>query len=215
MHLAEPWGEVAGDDRAREGRAGEGGTGEGCSEKSRSGAEHGRGGVCADRGGFDSGGGSSMARESEVPEVRWRRGQGGAERCCEAQGVGLGLQGAQAVRGGGEGKLPSAVAEAMRGSIGISASVGRFEGTPHGTLGRETDLDRRLEAALRQGDHAAAQRLNDALMRREHMRRQRQAEWHVQLAASLEEQDLMRHKKRQRLNWGMDVMRKSERKGNM
>ncbi|CAI5468398.1 unnamed protein product [Closterium sp. Yama58-4] len=60
------------------------------------------------------------------------------------------------------------------------------EGTPHGTLGRETELDRRLEAALRAGDHAAAQRLNDALMRRESVRQQRQAEWHMQLAASLQ-----------------------------
>ncbi|CAI6011755.1 unnamed protein product [Closterium sp. NIES-65] len=78
-----------------------------------------------------------------------------------------------------------------------------------------TELDRRLEAALRSGDHTAALRVNEAIIRRESARRQRQAEWHMQLAASLQEQESARRKKRQRLNWGMDVLRKSEGKGNI
>ncbi|CAI5956020.1 unnamed protein product [Closterium sp. NIES-64] len=79
----------------------------------------------------------------------------------------------------------------------------------------QTELDRRLEAALRSGDHTAALRVNEAIIRRESARRQRQAEWHMQLAASLQEQESARRKKRQRLNWGMDVLRKSEGKGNI
>ncbi|CAI5485496.1 unnamed protein product [Closterium sp. Naga37s-1] len=50
----------------------------------------------------------------------------------------------------------------------------------------KTELDRRLEAALRAGDHAAAQQVNEAIMRRESVRRQRQAEWQMQLATSLQ-----------------------------
>ncbi|CAI6003458.1 unnamed protein product [Closterium sp. NIES-65] len=166
IQLAQPCGEAG-----AEGRGGEGREGEGYRGRSGSDAQPGRQGVCAEPGGVGRAGFGNTVPAREEAELRCGSG---AERCNEAQRVGLRLQGEHA-----------------------------------------TELDRRLEAALRSGDHTAALRVNEAIIRRESARRQRQAEWHMQLAASLQEQESARRKKRQRLNWGMDVLRKSEGKGNM
>ncbi|CAI5930864.1 unnamed protein product [Closterium sp. NIES-65] len=166
IQLAQPCGEAG-----AEGRGGEGREGEGYRGRSGSDAQPGRQGVCAEPGGVGRAGFGNTVPAREEAELRCGSG---AERCNEAQRVGLRLQGEHA-----------------------------------------TELDRRLEAALRSGDHTAALRVNEAIIRRESARRQRQAEWHMQLAASLQEQESARRKKRQRLNWGMDVLRKSEGKGNI
>ncbi|CAI7734364.1 unnamed protein product [Closterium sp. NIES-54] len=224
----------AGEGRAGDGRAGEGRAGEGCRGRSGTDAQPGRQGVCAGPGGVGTAGVGDTVPAREDAEVRCGRVQEirGAQRCSEAQMVGFCLRGEDAVRGGGVGGRPLVVAvpvtsrqstgrtntsTRMEMSVGMSMqmSMGRFQGTPHGTLGRETELDCRLEAALRSGDHTAALRVNGAIMRRESARWQRQAELDMQLAASLQEQESVRRKKRQRLNWGMYVLRKSEGKGNM
>ncbi|CAI5528998.1 unnamed protein product [Closterium sp. Naga37s-1] len=190
----------AGEGRAGEGRAGEGRAGEGCRGRSGTDAQPGRQGVCAGPGGFGTAGVGDTVPAREDAEVRCGRVQEirGAQRCSEAQMVGFCLRGEDAVRGGGVGGRPLVVATKLL--------------TPQA---RPTELDCRLEAALRSGDHTAALRVNGAIMRRESARWQRQAELDTQLAASLQEQESVRRKKRQRLNWGMYVLRKSEGKGNM
>ncbi|CAI5508797.1 unnamed protein product [Closterium sp. Naga37s-1] len=148
-------------------------------------------------------------RGGEGREGEGYRGRSGSDAQPGRQGV------CAEPGGGGRAGFGNTVPAREEAELSMHMSMGRFQGTPHGTLGRETELDRRLEAALRSGDHTAALRVNEAIIRRESARRQRQAEWHMQLAASLQEQESARRKKRQRLNWGMDVLRKSEGKGNM
>ncbi|CAI5495560.1 unnamed protein product [Closterium sp. Naga37s-1] len=215
----------AGEGRAGEGRAGEGRAGEGCRGRSGTDAQPGRQGVCAGPGGFGTAGVGDTVPAREDAEVRCGRVQEirGAQRCSEAQMVGFCLRGEDAMRGGGVGGRPLVVATKLdRRLVDTALRSGDHASYAH------TELDCRLEAALRSGDHTAALRVNEAIMRRESARRQRGRMAHAacsELAGSFlnkpapfalpQEQESVRRKKRQRLNWGMDVLRKSEGKGNM